>query len=110
MSLAQRLNKRVLIQRRTTTQDGAGQPVESWANVVTSGDGKVWAEVADLSGREYLAADAEQAQTQTKITIRYRAGIESSMRVLHGATVYAIDAALDQAGRTILLMCSRGAQ
>jgi len=107
MSLAARLNKRVIIQRRTTARDEIGQPLpDAWENVIP-GDGKVWAEVRDISGRAFIAAGAEQSKVQTAITIRHRAGIAEQMRVLCGADTYQIDAALGQDGRTIQLMCSR---
>jgi len=107
VSLANNLNKRVLIQT-PAGQDEAGQPGTGWVNVVPDGDGKLWAGITDISGREFISAGATQNQVTTKILIRYRAGIDASMRALHGADVYNIEAVLGQDGRTLLLMCSRG--
>jgi SPP1 family predicted phage head-tail adaptor len=107
MSLAYRLNKRVLLQRQVDTQDAAGQPVLDWVNVVATGDGKLWAEVRDISGREFLSAGAEQSQVQTRIVIRGREGIDAGMRVLHGADEYQIVAPLRRSDGTLHLMCSR---
>jgi SPP1 family predicted phage head-tail adaptor len=101
-ALALRLNKRVTLQSRSTDQDATGQPLNTWADVAT-----VWAEVNDISGREYLAAGGVQNSAQTKITIRYRDGVVPSMRVLHGDAVYNIEAVLGRDKRTLLLMCSR---
>ena len=98
-----RLNKRVTIQQQSTAVDEIGQPVVSWSDVAT-----VWAEVKDVSGREYIAAGAIQSAVLTKITIRKRAGIVSAMRVLHGSDTYSIDAVLES-GLTMLLMCKRSA-
>ncbi len=103
-----KLDKRVTIQAPATGQDAYGQPLTGWTNVVTDGDGKVWASIADLTGREYLAAAAVQASAQSKITIRYRAGIVAAMRILYGADIYNIEAVLGQDKRQLLLMCSRG--
>lgn len=104
MSLSQRLNKRITIQQKTAGQDGAGQPIDTWTTVAT-----VWAEVKDVSGREFIAAQAGQAEVTTKVTIRYLAGIKSDMRVVHGADVYNIIVPLDAGDkRELLLMCSRG--
>ncbi len=103
MSLAMRLNQRVTIQQQSTAVDEIGQPVVSWSDVAT-----VWAEVKDVSGREYIAAGAEQSAVLTKITIRQRDGIVSAMRVLHGSDTYGIDAVLES-DRTMLLMCKRSA-
>lgn len=109
MSLGARLNKRILLQVLQAGQDEAGQPTDDWTNVVTDGDGKLWAEIRDLTGREFIAAGATQNLVHTKITIRYRAGVLPKMRVLHGADVYNIEAVLGQDQRTLALMCSRGA-
>ena len=109
MSLAARLNKRILLQVMGPAKDAAGQPIAAdWTNVITDGDGKLWAEIRDVSGREFVAAGATQNQVMTTITIRYRAGVLDKMRALHGADVYRIEAVLGQDGRTLALMCSRG--
>ena len=102
MSLAQRLNKRVTIQQQSTAQDEIGQPDVSWADVLT-----VWAEVKDVSGREYMAAGAVQDAVQTKITIRHLSGVVASMRAVCGPDTYNIEAILGQDNRTLLLMCKR---
>ncbi|MDC8756258.1 phage head closure protein [Janthinobacterium fluminis] len=109
MSLGARLNKRVLLQVRSVAQDEAGEPLPAaWVNVVADGDGKLWAEVRDVSGREFVAAGATQNTVLTTITIRHRGGIAAAMRVLHGADIYNIEAVLGRDGRQLLLMCSRG--
>lgn len=109
MSLAARLNKRVTLQVLAAGQDEAGQPTDVWTNFVTDTvDGKIAAEVRDVSGREFVAAGTTQNQVLTMITIRYRAGALAKMRALHGADIYNIEAVLGQDRRTLLLMCSRG--
>lgn len=109
MSLGARLNKRITLQVRGPGRDEAGQPTDVWTNFVTdTADGKIAAEVRDVSGREFVAAGATQNQVMTTITIRYRAGVLDKMRVLHGADVYRIEAVLGQDRRTLALMCSRG--
>lgn len=109
MSLGARLNKRVTLQVLTAGQDEAGEPSSDWVNVIADGEGKLWAEIRDLTGREFISAGATQNMVVTKITIRHRAGVLPKMRVLHGADVYSIDAVLGQDQRTLALMCSRGA-
>ena len=99
---AGRLNKRVTIQSPATGQDATGEPTTGWTDVAT-----VWASIVDVSGREYVAAGGLQNSAQTKITIRYRAGIVPSMRVVHGADTFNIEAVLGQDRRSLLLMCSR---
>jgi SPP1 family predicted phage head-tail adaptor len=100
---AGKLNRRVTIQQRSAGEDDYGQPVEGWADVAT-----VWADISDIKGREFFAAQAVQNPVETRITIRHRAGIVPSMRVLHGLDVYDIHAVLGQDGIRLDLMCARG--
>ena len=99
---AGRLNRRCTLQQPGTTTDALGQPIPGWTDVAT-----VWASIVDVSGREYVAAGGLQNSAQTKITIRYRSGIVPSMRVVHGADTFNIEAVLGQDRRSLLLMCSR---
>ena len=101
---AGRLNRRCTLQQPGTTTDELGQPVPGWTDVAT-----VWASIVDVSGREYVAAGGLQNSAQTKITIRYCSGIVPSMRVVHGADTFNIEAVLGQDRRSLLLMCSRSA-
>ena len=102
-ALSLQLNKRITIQAPVPGQDDEGDPLSGWTDVA-----KVWAAIVDLSGREYVAAAAVQNAVQTKITIRYRAGILSDMRVVHGTDHYNVEAVLGQDRKSLLLMCSRG--
>jgi SPP1 family predicted phage head-tail adaptor len=83
--LVNRLNKRVTIQRPIGPDDPPprtdkyGQPLDTWIDVAT-----VWAAIEPLRGREYFSAQAEHADVTTRIRIRYREGIDRSMRVKHG--------------------------
>lgn len=108
MTIAHRLNKRVLLQKRVPGKSAAGAPADTWQNVITTGDGMIWAGIRDLTGRQFAAAGGTQNEVQTKIEIRYRPGITAKMRVVHGADVYDIASALDQEGKALLLMCSKG--
>lgn len=96
------LNQRVTIQTPSATQDANGEMVPGWAPYVT-----VWASVVDISGKEYLAGAAVQNPVQTKIVIRYLAGVVPAMRVSHRGNTYSIEAVLGQDQKTLTLMCSR---
>jgi SPP1 family predicted phage head-tail adaptor len=95
-------NKRIRIQQRGAGVDEAGQPIDAWTDVC-----QVWADIRDISGREFVAAGAERAEVTTRIRIWRRGDISRAMRVLHGATVYDIKAPLDEGGDTTLLMCTK---
>jgi SPP1 family predicted phage head-tail adaptor len=103
MSLeAGRLNKRVTLQSHGITQDANGTPVEGWSDVAT-----VWAAVEPLSGREFFAAAQVQAEQMQRITIRYRAGIDTAMRVAWAGRLFDITAVIDWRERHefLQLMC-----
>lgn len=99
---AGKLNKRITIQSAGLVQDDIGEMVPGWPTFA-----EVWAEITDISGKEYIAAGAVQNLVQTKIRIRYRAGIVASMRAVHGTDTYKIESVLGQDKRSLLLMCSR---
>jgi len=107
--LAPRLRHRVDIKNFSTTQDSTtGAVTDTWANFKTS----VPAEIYPLSGREFIASQSTQAGVNTKITVRYQAGIEPRMRVVHGSDIYNIKAVLpDPSLRHYLtLMCEVGVE
>jgi len=82
--------------------DEFGQPIDDWVDVCT-----VWASIEALRGREYFTAQQTVAQSDHRVTIRYRSGIEPAMRLVHGQRVFDIQAVLDRAGerRWLELIC-----
>ena len=82
---AGKLTQRIRIEAPESTQDEIGQPTQGWALVA-----EVWADIRLLGGLESIRADVVTSSTQASIRIRWRAGIDASMRVVHGATVYGI--------------------
>lgn len=102
--LAGRLTERVTLQARSDTPDGYGQPVPAWATVAT-----VWAAVESISGREYVTAAAEQAETTLRVTLRHRSIDASTHRLLWRSRVLDIRAVLPYADRShVMLMCAEG--
>lgn len=95
-------NHRIKIQQRGTAQDEAGQPIEAWTDVA-----QIWADIRDITGREFVAASAELSEVTTKIRIWRRGDVTAGMRVLRGATIYNIRAPLDEGRDDTLLMCTK---
>ncbi len=91
---AGKLNRRIAIEQRGTTQDAIGQPVETWTTVA-----EVWADVRYQRGLEAIKAGADVSVVNLSVRIRYRAGIDAGMRILHGSDVLDIQAVLPDAGR-----------
>lgn len=88
------LRHRVTIQAPGQTQDpDSGAMVKTWTDVAT-----VWASAEPLSARDFIAASAAQSEITARIVIRYRSGINSTMRVRHGGRVYDIKGVLPDAG------------
>jgi len=109
--LSPRLRHRVDIEEFETTLDSEGAQVEAWSTIRDSDETElIPAEIVPLSGREFAAAQAVQAGVTTRITIRWRAGVEPAMRVVHGADLYNIRAVLPDPTlrRHLTLMCETG--
>lgn len=83
---AGRLRRLVTIERPLEFQDASGASSVQWGVFAD----KVPAEIAPLSTKEFLAAQQMQSQVMARITIRHRAGLDASMRIRHGCTIYNI--------------------
>lgn len=90
MAFSDTLRHKIIIQAPGSDRDAAGQPIEApWTEIAAP-----WADVRVLGGLETIKAGADTALTKASIRIRYRTGIDTSMRVVHGAKVYDITAIL----------------
>jgi SPP1 family predicted phage head-tail adaptor len=97
-----RLKDRIDIQQRTTTQDATGQPIESWTTVLPG----CAAEILHVSGLQTIKGGADVSIVKVSIRLRYRTDIDETMRVLHGSTLYAINALLpNRSGGWLDLVC-----
>lgn len=101
------LRHKVRLQENVIGQDpDTGEQVSSWQTIA-----QPWAKIAPMSGREFLAAAAEQSEVRGRITIRYRGNVDATMRVVHRGMYYNILAALTDAEsgiEHITLMVSEG--
>lgn len=87
------LNSRVTVQQQSAAQDALGQPVNTWSTLAT-----VWADVRHTSGIEAIKDNAIASVARASIRVRYRSGITTAMRVVHGSTTYNIVAVLPDVG------------
>ena len=69
-----RMRYRIEIQDYKSTQDADGFETREWMTVHT-----VWADIAPVSGKEYMASNKETAEITNKIYIRFRSGIKSTI-------------------------------
>jgi len=101
---AGQLRHRVTFQEKDVTQNSFNEEIITWDDVDT-----VWAQVEDLSGREFLESKRLAAEVGTRITIRYRSDIVPEMRAVWGSINYDIVAVIDPTGEKRLLevMCTK---
>lgn len=73
-----RLRHRIKIQQRTMTPNAIGEVVPVWSDYAT-----VWASVEPATASKYYAAKQLDAKVDGVIIMRYRDGIEPTMRVVY---------------------------
>lgn len=104
---AGKLRHRITLQKPVKTQSPTtGAVINSWAEVA-----RLWADVVDLSARDFVAAQAGQSEVTSRITVRYRDDITDKYRILYRGRVYNIHGVLadDKSGFEYLtLPCSQG--
>lgn len=81
------LRHRVIFQKRIIGTDPEGYPIDTWVDIRT-----VWASVSNLSGREFYAAAAVQAENTVKFTVRYVPDVDTSVKILFRGNQYNITA------------------
>lgn len=90
------LYQRIAIETPTAAQDGAGQPVRTWAAL--SGPALLPARVETVAGGESLRGRQVNAETQIVFTVRYRSDLTTEMRVVYESGYYNIVRASDPYG------------
>lgn len=80
-----KLDRRIMIQRKTTTRSASGAEVVTWANWKP-----VWASKADQGSREFRAAGALFDETTTLFGIRYLPGLTGQERIVYRGVNYDI--------------------
>lgn len=82
---AGKLDRRVTLERFTSTVNEFNEPIETWAPIAT-----VWAELVQETGREFLAQSEVTAERKAVFRIRYRAGITVRDRVIYDGRAHNI--------------------
>lgn len=98
LTAAGKFNQRIVVQRRSASQDSAGQPVETWTDVISP-----WAFVAGDNGMRTIRHSAEGVGAEVKrysFRIRYYEGLDETMRVAYDGRYFDIRAVrMDYTGR-----------
>ena len=101
---AGRLRHKVMIQRQTQTQDPmTGELTVTWTDLFPK---PIWAAVEPISAREFVVSQEPNARVTARATIRYRDGIDASMRLVHRGRNYNIHGVLEDldSGREYLTL------
>jgi len=84
---AGKLRHRIAIERKVETRDATtGEFTYTWANVCCN----VPAAIEPLSAREFIASQTPNSEVVARITIRFKSGLDASMRIRRGTTIYNI--------------------
>ena len=96
------LRHRLSVLAEQRTPDGMGGYRQGWVELR-----KVWAEIALPTGRVDVVAQQLQSIVTAEIRCRPSTGLIVGRRLVHGATVYRIDAVLpDNRNSMLRLLCS----
>lgn len=95
-----RLRDRVRIEKRSTSQDEAGEPLATWTLVAER-----WVEIVQAKGREIFASAQRQGRIPTVIRLRQIDGVVPSMRVRWGSRLFNITSVYSPAKGETLLEC-----
>lgn len=96
------LRRRVVLEQPLDTPDDIGGAVRTWTPVAT-----IWAQIAPVAGVERREGAREESAITHRVLIRWRPDVTGAMRLVEGARVFAIHAALDHDSRRrfMLLQC-----
>jgi len=97
------LRNRVTIQEPVEgSADALGQKPVTWSDVV-----EVWAAVLPQSGREFYRAQQIRAELTHLLSIRYRSGINATLRIKLGTRYLYVVAVenVEERNHELLLLC-----
>ena len=96
------LDKKVSIQRQTTTTDSSGQPQDTWTTTSNP-----WVSIRPISGKEYFNASGERAQVSHEVVLRHGPTVAPKDRIVYGSRTFDIQSVLnlEERSRYLKLMC-----
>lgn len=108
------LDKRITIERRSTTLDAYGQQLDAWTTVANC-----WANIRPIGGRERIAAMQTQADLTHTVAVRYNIHLLppqeiSAYRIIYqtpaGERIFNITSVrdVDESRRFIVFDCVEG--
>lgn len=97
-----KLDRRIVIQKRSLTRDAANTKVETWADHAT-----VWAEYVTQRGKESPIAGADRSQEFQQFRIRFREITPGDHRIVYKGKTYDITAIAEEGrSHSLLIDCN----
>lgn len=95
------LRKRVSLQRKSSMDGSAGQPIISWPELVV-----IWAEIEPLTAQQRVVAQAIHPDVSHRITVRYRPDfanplLVTALRIVYKGRIFSIQGALNVNERNV---------
>lgn len=97
-----KLDRYITIQSATETKDSFGAPIQTWATLAS-----VWAQIKEVRGKEYFAAQAVNSEVDTIFAIRYRSDVTTKMRISYDSKTYDIQSVVEVGRRDGLELYTR---
>jgi SPP1 family predicted phage head-tail adaptor len=79
------LRHQVVIEQPTNADDGGGSKVPSWSTLYTTR-----AKISDPKAHEKISAEKMEQKITHVVTMRYRSGIDTGMRIRFGSRYFYI--------------------
>ena len=98
---AGKLTKRIILQKSIMTQNTYGEEVPTWETISS-----VWAQIIELRGKEFWTSKQLNSEITSKLTIRYRTDVDTTVRIMYGSRIFYILSIIRDDNTTYLeLMC-----
>lgn len=91
---------RIVLEQPVETPDATGGATIDWQEITT-----LWARIEARSGSERNRDEGVEGRIDTRITLRWRGGLDGRMRFRLDTRLFAIRAAFDPDGRRRDLVC-----
>ncbi len=79
------LDRPVILQRATVTQDAANQEIQAWTDFA-----RPWARRRDMRGQERFQGETRFAARTAVYELRYLAGVDEEMRLIDNGITYQV--------------------
>jgi SPP1 family predicted phage head-tail adaptor len=95
-----RLSHRVFLEEPVRTEDEGGTAIITWSTLA-----EVWAEITPRGRREIMKDDGFKGFMTHEVRLRYRAGVDQTMRFRFGTRLLEIRTVYDEGARQEWLFC-----